>query len=471
MARRRHQPGGPTEAGAERGPEVVPLRETVERLLEQAVAQPGLSGAEVYGERSVSRHVKVFKGGVEQLSAARRTGVGLRVFREGAVGYAYSSDTTQASLAELARRAAAYARVTEPDPHAGLPRSAGPPPELLLYSENLERVPDAQKIQLAVEAEAAALAHDPRISLVEDTVYVDADADVVLASTAGVSGTFRVNSCYLFLYCHAEQEGRVETGIAYSVGRDPALLDPVGCGREAAERALRLLGARPCPSMKGAVILEPFVAASVVGVLGSALTADAVQKGRSLFAGLDGKPVAADLVDLLDDGLDPEGMNSAPFDGEGVPCRRTPLIAQGTLQGFLYDTYTGAKAGRESTGNGGRGSYQSPPSVRPTNLVLGGRTSPLADIVASIERGVLVTDAVGVHSGVNPVSGEFSVGITGLMIESGRLARPLREVTLAGDVPSMLKGIVALGDDARWVPSGSVYTPSVAIEGMSVAGT
>lgn len=471
MAGRVRQPGGPEEAGSDRPSTSAPLRETVERLLEVAAAQPGLSGAEVYGERSVSRRIRVFKGGVEQLSAARRTGVGLRVFREGAVGYAYSSDTTPASLTELVRRAAAHAQVTQPDPHAVMPVPGAAPQELVLFSADFEKVPDAQKIRLALEAEAAALAYDPRITLVEHTVYVDADAEVVLVSTAGTDGAYRVDSCYLFLNCHAEQDGRVETGIAYSVGRDPALLDPVACGREAAERAVRLLGAKPCPSTKGTVILEPFVAAAVVGVLGSALTADAVQKGRSLFAALEGQAVASELVNLVDDGLDPCGLNSAPFDGEGVPCRRTPLIEAGKLRGFLHDTYTAHKAGRQSTGNGLRGSYQSPPSVRPTNLILGGRTTSLPDIVASMERGVLVTDAVGVHSGVNPVSGEFSVGISGLLIESGRVAQPLREVTLAGDIQGMLKDIVALGDDARWVPSGSVYTPSVVIEGMTVGGT
>ena len=464
------RPGGPGTAGGGDTLRGVPLSETVARLLDLAGRQPGLTGAEVYGERSTSRRIRVFKGGVEQLSAARRTGVGLRVFRDGAVGYAYSSDVSPDSLRELVRRATAHAAVARPDQNAGLPEPDGALPELVLFSPELVRMPETRKIEVAVQAEQAALAFDPRIKLVEDTVYVDADEDVVLQNSAGFSGGYRVNSCYLFLYCHAEQDGQVETGLAYTVSRDPAGLDPEGCGREAAERAVRLLGARPCPSMKGTVVLEPFVAAAVVDVLGSALTADAVQKGRSLFGSLEGQPIASGLVGLADDGVDPDGLNSSPFDGEGVPCRRTPLIEGGVLRGFLYDSYTGRKAGRESTGNGGRGSYQSPPSVRPTNLVLHGAGSPVADVIAGIERGALVTDAVGVHSGVNPVSGEFSVGISGLLIESGRLTTPLREVTLAGDIQSMLRGIVALGDDPRWVPSGSVLTPSVAIEGMAVAG-
>ncbi len=247
-------------------------------------------------------------------------------------------------------------------------------------------------------------------------------------------------------------------------------LDAEACGREAAERACRLLGARKCRSMKATVVLDPFVSAAFFGVLSSALTADAVQKGRSLFAGREGQQVAGELLELYDDGTLPDGLDSQPFDGEGVPCRRTPLVSGGVLQGFLYDTYTARKAGRASTGNGLRGSYAGLPGVRPTNLVIAGATTPYADLLTGIDQGVLVTDAVGVHSGANPISGEFSVGINGVLIEHGRLTTPVREVTLAGDIISMLRAVRAIGDDARWIPSGSILTPSVAIDGMAIGG-
>ena len=245
---------------------------------------------------------------------------------------------------------------------------------------------------------------------------------------------------------------------------------PVGARPPSAP--VRLLGARTCPSMKAQVLLDPFVAAAFFGVLSSALTADAVQKGRSLFAGREGQKVAGELLRLHDDGTLADGLDSAPFDGEGTPTRRTPLIdGGGVLQGYLYDTYTARKAGRESTGNGLRGSYSGLPGVRPTNLVVGGPATPVADVLAGIERGVLVTDAVGVHSGANPISGEFSVGIAGVLIEGGRLTTPVHEVTLAGDIIGMLTNVKALGDDARWVPGGSILTPSVLIDGMAVSGT
>jgi PmbA protein len=433
-------------------------------------ADRGAKGAEAFAERATSRRIKVYKQEVEELTAARRKGVGLRVFQEGAVGHSYSSDTSPRSLRDLVERALANASVTDPDPFARLPEPQGGPPDVSVYDPRLEGRGEDEKIELALRVEKAALDYDPRVKLVEDTVYADGEAEVFLCNSGGVRGSYRENDAYVFAYALAEQDGQVETGLSFSVGRDLAQLDGEGCGREAAQRAVDLLGARKCPSMKATVVLDPFVAASFLGVLSSALTAEAVQKGRSLFAQLEGERVAGEVFGLDDDALHPEGLASAPFDGEGTPSQRTTLVAAGELQGFLYDSYTGNKAGRPSTGNGVRGSYASLPSVRPTNLVVVGPPTPVADIIAGVERGVLVSNAVGVHSGANPISGEFSVGINGRLIEHGRLAGGVREVTLAGDLLGMLKGIVALGDDARWIPSGSILTPSLVMEGMAIGG-
>jgi PmbA protein len=442
----------------------------VDSVLERALAL-GVREVEVYAERSSSRRIKVFGREVEQLTAAQRCGLGVRVFAEGAVGHAFGSDLSEAGLDEIVRRAADHAAVSDADEFAALPEPGGEPADVHPFDERLAATTDAQRIELTLALEAAALAADPRVKTVEDAMYVDGDGEVFIASSAGVRGSYRANQCYAFVYALAEQDGQVETGYSYAVGRALEDLDAEACGREAAERACRLLGATKCPSMKAPVVLDPFVAAAFFGVLSSALTADAVQKGRSLFAGREGQQVAGELLQLDDDGTLPDGLDSAPFDGEGTPCRRTPLIGDGVLQGFLYDTYTARKAGRGSTGNGLRGSYSGLPGVQPTNLVVSGPVTPLADIVAGIDRGVLVTDAVGVHSGANPISGEFSVGIAGVLIEGGRLTRPVHEVTLAGDIISMLTNIRALGDDARWVPGGSILTPSVVIDGMAIGGT
>lgn len=440
-------------------------------VLEAVLARAGRGVAvEAYGEEVVSRRVKVYGGEVEQFTAARRRGVGVRVFRDGAMGFAHTSDLSPHGLAEVVERALACAAASDPDPFAGLPEAAGEPAPVQPFDARLAAVDDARRIDFARELEAAALAADPRVRTVEDALYADADAGLFLLNSAGVRRSCRVTQCSCYVYVLAEQDGQVETGHSFALGRTIEDMDPVAVAREGAARACRLLGARKCASMKVPVVLDPFVAAAVVRVVAATLTADAVQKGRSLFAGREGQRVASEVLSLVDDATLPDGPESVPFDGEGVPTRRTPLIEDGVLRGFLYDTYTARRAGRTSTGNGFRASHASVPGVRPSNLVVGGPATPAAGLVAGLDRGVLVCDVVGVHSGANPVSGQFSVGMSGVLVERGELTRPVREVTLAGDLLGMLAGVRALGDDARWVPEGSVLTPSLLVEGMAVGG-
>jgi PmbA protein len=219
-------------------------------------------------------------------------------------------------------------------------------------------------------------------------------------------------------------------------------------------------------------VLDAFVAASFIGFIGAMLSADAVQRGRSLFADREGDEIADPALALVDDPTDPGGPSSAPFDGEGSPSRRTPLIGDGRLLTFLFDARTARKAGRATTGNASRGSYRSPPSVGTTNLVLEPGAHDLAGLVRAAGDGLLVTDVAGLHSGVNPISGTFSVGATGRLIEGGELGAPVRELTIASDLVSMLKAVREVGSEARWVPfGGSVKAPPILVSEMAISGS
>ncbi|HET9249385.1 MAG TPA: metallopeptidase TldD-related protein, partial [Actinomycetota bacterium] len=204
-----------------------------------------------------------------------------------------------------------------------------------------------------------------------------------------------------------------------------------------------------------------------LGVLAGALSADAVQKGRSLFAGLVGEQVGAELFTLVDDGTNVDGPGASPFDDEGVPSGRTELFTKGVLNGFLHNAYTAHKGGTTSTGNGKRG-YRAAPGVGTSNFYLDAGETPRDELLRRAEGGVLIQDVSGVHSGANPISGEFSVGATGLRISGGSLGEPLREMTIASTLPDMLTSIAAVGDDLRFF--SSVGTPSVLIGEMTLAG-
>ena len=219
-------------------------------------------------------------------------------------------------------------------------------------------------------------------------------------------------------------------------------------------------------------MLDPTVAASFAGLIGGALGAGAVQRGRSPFAGRLGEELAGEALALHDDGRDPQGPASAPFDGEGVPRRRTALIEGGRLRSYLFDTYTARREGGDSTGSAARHGYRSQPSVSASNLVVAPGSLTFAELLGEAGEGVFVTDVAGLHSGVNPVTGVFSVGASGRAIRGGELAEPLREFTIAGDLVSMLGAVQAAGAEARWVPfGGSVSTPPLLIGEMAVSGS
>ncbi len=446
------------------------MLDVAKKALDVAMAT-GVEQAEAFAQLNRSVRVKVYQQEVEELVSSTGSGAGIRVIGGGSVGYAYTSDLSPEGIEAAVRAASDAMSVTSPDEFAGLPQPAAEFPRLDLYNPRLAQVPVADKISLAMAVEKAALGHDRRIRQVESATYSESDSSVAIANSLGFAQSYKDTSCYAFLQAIAEDESQMQTGISFVTGREPGQLDAAAAGAEAAGRALALLGARQCASMSCPVVLDPFVTASVIGVVGSALTAEAVQKRRSMFAGRQEEPVASRLVNLLDDGTHPEGLASAPFDGEGVPTRQTELIKDGILQAFLYDTYTGRKDSRASTGNGVRGNYRSQPHVGPTNLRLAAGAGSAAGLLSGVELGFYVMDVTGMHSGVNPVSGDFSVGATGRLIRNGNLSEPVREVTVAGNLLDMLVGIKKIGNDNRWVPfGGSIHAPSVLIEPMTVSG-
>jgi PmbA protein len=326
-------------------------------------------------------------------------------------------------------------------------------------------------VELALEVDRAARSR-PGVTQVENSVYSDAQGSVALANSRGFAASYGATQAWAYSSAFAGEGADLMTGTGVGMGRDPGQLDPEAIGAEAGDRARALVGARQPESRRCPVVLDAFVAASFVGFVGAMLSADAVQRGRSLFAGREGEEVADPLLRLADDGTDPDGPSSAPFDGEGTPTGRTALIEEGRLLGFLYDSRTARRAGRATTGNARRGSYRTPPAVGTTNLVVEPGALDLDGLVAQAGDGLYVTEVAGLHSGVNPVSGTFSVGATGILVENGELGRPVRELTIASDLVSMLKSVSAVGSETRWVPfGGSVKAPPVLVSEMAVSGS
>jgi PmbA protein len=445
--------------------------EDVARRAVEAATSAGATDAEAWAERSTDRQIRVYDGSVESLTDATSAGVGIRAFVDGRVGYAHGTDTSDAGLQGIAEAAHAAAAIADPDEYAGLPDDPGATPVDGLYSSELAGWTTEQKVDLAIEMERAARSRDG-VSQVENAVYADGEGAVALANSTGFSSSYEITSAWGYCSAFAGEGADRMTGLGVGIGRDPTAIDPRTVGDEAADRALALVGARQPESRRCPVVLDAFVAASFIGFIGAMLSADAVQRGRSLFADRAGEEIATPVLRLADDGADPGGFASGPFDGEGSPRRRTALIEDGRLLSFLYDARTARRGDAKTTGNAERGSYRTPPGVGTSNLVLDPGSETLDELVAQAGDGLYVTDVAGLHSGVNPISGTFSVGATGRLIENGELAAPVREITIASDLVSMLKGVLGVGSETRWVPfGGSVKAAPLLLGEMSVSGS
>jgi PmbA protein len=442
------------------------------RLAVEVALANGAGNSEAYAQRESGREVRVHGGEVESLTAATERGVGVRVWIGERVGFAFGTELSEPGLREVADRATTAARIADEDEHSAAPKPGGEYPKLdgLRDPAIADWSPD-RLVDLALGIERAAISQDRRVGAIEQAVYADSDAEVVLHSSTGIECSYEASSCYAFVQALAAEDGSKETGLGFDLARSPDGLDPDAIGAEAAQRAAAMIGAGKPGSRSCPVVFDPTVAASFAALVGSSVGADAVQRGRSPFASLLGEEVAGEALVLYDDGLATEGLGASPCDDEGVPRIRTPIVESGRLRTFLHNVYTARRGGADRAGHGRRSGYRSPPAVAPSNLVVESGSLSTAELFAAAGDGVYVTDVAGLHSGVNPVTGVFSVGASGRLLSGGEAADPIREFTIASDLVSMLRGVRAVGSGARWVPfGGSVRTPPLLIVEMTISG-
>lgn len=429
------------------------LLEVAERIVAEAKAGEQV---EVYLGRSHHTAVKVFDGAVESLSSADTSGVGVRVIVDGRQGFAYAASLEDSIVAETLAEARDNAAFGTVDEFLGLVAPDGVEPvELDLYREELAQFPADRKVELALELERAVKAADPRIRGVEMAEYGDSSGESAIASTTGVRATSRRTSCSIVASAMAGEGTETMTGSGYSVARTPEELDMAKAVKDASEKATRLLGARKPASRRLTVLLDPSVSSSFLGLLSSGLSASSVIKGRSLFAGREGEAVAVPFLTLVDDPTEPQAWGAGRYDAEGLASRRNVLIESGVLQGFLHNSYTGRRCGVPSTASAVRGGYRSTPGVgsRALSLTPGDRSQE--QLMADVGDGLLVQSVSGLHSGANPISGDFSVGVEGLLFRDGAPAEPVREATIASTLQRMLLDLVAVGGDLEWLPGGA----------------
>ncbi len=434
-----------------------------------ARANPG-EQVEVVVGRSTSTEVRVYRGEVEQLASATSAGIGVRVVADNRQGFAYAGSLDPEVMAETLAEARDNATFATDDEWLGLAEPDGVAvPDLDLYRESLTTVPTDAKIDLAAALERAVRASDRRITGVESADYADSVSEGAVVSSTGIRTVGRETSCYVATSCVATDGDDTQTGFGFSVGRTLDDLDVSVAAADASRRATRLLGASQPASGRVTIVLDPYVTAQLLGVIGSTLSGESVLKGRSLFAERMGEAVASPAFTLVDDATNPLAYSSSETDGEGLASRRNVLVDGGVLRQFVHNAYTARRAGTTSTANAVRG-FSSTPSVGCRALSLAPGAASQAELLHEVGEGVLISSVSGLHSGVNPVSGDFSTGAEGLRITGGELAEPLREFTIASTIQKMLSEVAAVGADIEWLPMRSAGV-SLVIRDVTVSGT
>lgn len=443
------------------------LVELAQRVV--AMAKPG-EELEVYVSRGIETDVRAFEGEIESLSSAVSAGVGIRVLAGGRQGFAYAGSLEESVVTETLAEARDNVGFATPDPHVGLARpDRVTPANLDVWDDGVLDTPTTVKVELALELERRVRGADPRVRQVASADYGDVAAEAAIATSTGIVASSRRTVCSIAAEAIAGEGAESQTGVGFSAGRAPADMDVDRAASDAVERAVRMLGATRAQSTRCSVVFDPRVSSTLLAIVSSALSGEAVTKGRSFFAGRLGEEVAAPEVTLVDDPTDVRAFGASAYDAEGLACRRNVLVDGGTLRSFVFDTTSASRAGVVSTASAVRGGYATTPVAGCRALLLAPGPLGLDEILADLGDALFVQSITGVHSGVNTVSGDFSVGAEGLMVRGGQLAEPVREVTIASTLQRMLQSLLHVGSDVEWLP-GVAAGQTLAIGGMSLSG-
>ena len=448
--------------------EVPDLQAVADRIVAQAKKGEHI---EAYVGRGGETSVRVYESALEHFVSAQSEGVGIRVIKDGRTGTAYAGTLDDKAIAEVLADARDNVQFGTPDEYAGLavPDGVEPVPQKF-WDDALAQYPTDKKVDLTKDLERRALAADSRVRT-ESSNYDDGWDESAFATTTGIRTSGRSNSCFVSVVTLADDvDDETQTGYGFSVGDSPNDFDLDKAAREAADRATRLLGATKPATKRTTVVLDPYVTSQFVSILSSAFNGENVAKGRSIFAGRLGEQVAVPFFTLVDDPTNKLAYTATDIDGEGLAARRNVLIKDGALQMFVHSSYSARRMQTKSTGNATRGGFAGSPGVGCLAMQVTPGAKSQAELIADIDDGVLIQEVSGLHSGVNPISGDFSTGASGMTITNGKVGAPIREFTIGSTLQRMLLDIVAVGNDVDWLPMRAAGL-SLVINDVTISGS
>jgi len=436
-----------------------------EQLVKKCLKK-GADAAEVYLETGRNLSIEVRNGEIETIQEAAAYGAGFRVFVKGRMAFSSCNDFNEKALEDTISRAIDFARISTADPDNVLPDDKGMTEVAGLYDESIAKIPMDTKIELAKKVEKLATM-DPRITKSAGSGYGEGEGEVFLANSQGLLKSAKSSACSFWVSVVAEKGEQKSSGGESCGRRFYADLKPAEeVAAKAARDAYSMLDPRPVKTQKAAVIFDREVAYALLGGILGAIDGESVLQGASFLGKKMDQRIASELITLIDDGTREKGMGSEPFDGEGVPTQRRIILDKGILKGFLYNTIVAKRAGLKSTGNASRGGFRSLPGIGPHNFYMAAGQAKPEDIIKATKTGLWLKEVTGY--GINPVNGNFSGGASGFWIEDGKVAFPVKGLTIAATADEMLNGIDLVADDLDL--DRTVTAPTFRIKLMQIGG-
>ena len=433
----------------------------------------GFSAMELYFSQGKSLNIKVFQEEIDNYSLSQTQGVGFRGEYQGKMGYAYSEILDHDSVQLLVKQAQGNASLIESEDEITIYAGDDSYPEVDAFNSDFGALPVEDKIRLAKELETAAFAADKRVTNVNYAMFAEGEDGVHMVNSKGMDVSFQRNSGACFVMVVVKDGDKVKTGSAYSIGNRNECFDAKALAEEAVEEAVGMLEADTIESRAYPVILRNDVAGDLLKTFAGVFSADNVQKGLSRLDGQLHAPIASESVTVMDDPLLPDGASSAPFDGEGVATYTKAVVEKGVLRTFLHNQKTAKKDGVKSTGNAYKSSFKAPVAVAPSNFFILPGSQAFEVLMAQMGTGLVITDLQGLHSGANPVSGDFSLAAQGYMVVDGKRVQSVDQITVAGNFFDVMKDVLAVGSDLKFGMGGyggNVGSPSLYVKSLAVAG-
>lgn len=442
----------------------------VKRLAEQLFAMGkgmGFADMEINVVASAQFRVGIFKGEIDSYTVTDDSGLSFRGLYGGKMGYAFTEKLDDSSIGMLLENAKENAQFINSEDEEEIYAGSEHYESYEGYREELSKVDSSEKIELAKAIEQAAYALDSRVFNVQAS-FSSGEAERIIINSKGLSLSHRGNSAGAVCSVVARAGGDTKTGFEVSTGQTMAKFNAQEISRRAVEEACSMFGAATIESGHYPIILRHDIAATFLGVFGSSFSAENIQKGMSLLKGKLGELIGSEKITIIDDPFAEGRPNSCAFDAEGVATRRKNVVENGKLQTYLYNLKTAKKDGVDSTGNAAKGSYKGAIGIAPINLFIQPGEKSYDELIASVERGLIIISLAGTHAGANPVSGDFSLSAYGYLVESGKVVRPVNQITVAGNFFEMLRDVELVGNDLEW--SGIVGAPSLLVKRLAVAG-